>query len=115
MTVEQWLDELINPKQNKEIFCGISLLSAPSTILRRLFSAALFVKVLQSAFMGKRGLFDGDSKRSLSGVLVDGAIDFLKSRNCEVQMDTSVERVDTEGDLVARVVLSSGETFRPEL
>jgi zeta-carotene desaturase len=52
-------------------------------------------------------------KEGLSSVLVNGAVDFLKSRNCEVRMDTSVERVDTEGDIVARVVLSSGENVSP--
>jgi zeta-carotene desaturase len=113
MTVEQWLDELHQPKQNKEYLWNIiaigTLNDSPAIV-----SAALFVKVLQSAFMGKKG----DSsmvipREGLSGVLVDGAIDFLKSRNCEVRMDTSVERVDTEGDLVARIVLSSGENVSP--
>jgi zeta-carotene desaturase len=113
MTVEQWLDGLDQPKENKEYLWNIiaigTLNDSPSIV-----SAALFVKVLQSAFLGKKG----DSsmvipREGLSSVLVDGAIDYLRSRNSEVRMETSVERVVAEGDAVARIVLSSGDIVSP--
>ena len=113
LTVEQWLDRLHQPKENKEYLWNIiavgTLNDSPAVV-----SAALFVKVLQSAFMGKQG----DSSmviphEGLSGVLVDGAVDYLESRNCEVRTGTSVDHVVMEGDIAASVLLSSGDIVSP--
>jgi hydroxysqualene dehydroxylase len=113
MTVEQWLDRLHQPQENKEYLWNIiaigTLNDSPAVV-----SAALFVKVLQSAFMGKRG----DSsmvipRAGLSSVLVDEAVEYLQSRDCEVRTSTSVDRVVVERTVVARVVLSSGENVSP--
>jgi hydroxysqualene dehydroxylase len=113
MTVAQWLDGLHQPKANKDYLWNIiaigTLNDSPAIV-----SAALFVKVLQSAFLGSKT----DSsmvipQEGLSGVLVDGALDFLKRRNSAIQMDTSVERIEVENGAVASVVLSSGESVTP--
>ncbi len=113
MTVAQWLDALHQPKENKEYLWNIiaigTLNDSPAIV-----SAALFVKVLQSAFFGKHA----DSsmvipREGLSGVLVDGAVDYLRSRKSEVRMDTAVDGVVVEGDAVASIVLSSGENVSP--
>ena len=88
MTVAQWLDELHQPKENKVYLWNIiaigTLNDSPVIVL-----AALFAKVLQSAFLGKKT----DSsmvipKEGLSSVLVDGAVNFLKSRGSEIRMGT---------------------------
>ena len=113
MTVMQWLDELHQPRENKEYLWNIiaigTLNDSPSIV-----SAALFVEILQSAFLGN----NADSsmvipREGLSGVLVDGAVDYLRSRNGEVRVDTSVERVTAEGDIVARIFLNSGDIVSP--
>ena len=113
MTVTQWLDRLHQPKENKEYLWNIiaigTLNDSPAIV-----SAALFIKVLQSAFLGK----NTDSsmvipEKGLSSVLVDGAIDFLTSRGSEIQMGTSVDRLVLKGGAVASVLLSSGEAISP--
>ncbi len=113
MTVEQWLDELHQPKENKNYLWNIiaigTLNDSPAVV-----SAALFAKVLQSAFMGKK--VDSSMvipREGLSNVLIDGAVDYVRGRNCEVRTGTSVERVITEGDVAARIVLSSGDIVSP--
>ena len=113
MTVTQWLDALHQPRENKEYLWNIiaigTLNDSPAIV-----SAALFVKVLRSAFLGRHE----DSsmvipKEGLSSVLVDGAVDYLRSRKSEVRMDTTVEGITMEGDAVASIVLSSGENVSP--
>ena len=103
LTVDQWLDRLHQPKENREYLWNIiaigTLNDSPSVV-----SAALFVKVLRSAFMGKKG----DSSmviphEGLSSVLVDGAVEYLNNRNCEVRTGTSVDRILTKGNAVERV------------
>jgi len=113
MTVAQWLDGLHQSKANKDYLWNIiaigTLNDSPAIV-----SAALFVKVLQSAFLGSKT----DSsmvipQEGLSGVLVDGALDFLKRRNSAIQAETSVERIEVENGVVTSVLLSSGENVSP--
>jgi len=113
ITVEQWLDRLHQPKETKDYLwniIAIGTLNDSTSVV----SAALFVKVLQSAFMGKKG----DSsmvipRAGLSSVLVDGAVEYLQSRDCEVRTGTSVDRVVVAEQTVVRVALSSGDIVSP--
>ncbi len=112
-TVEQWLDRLHQPKENKEYLWNIiaigTLNDSPAIV-----SAALFVKVLRSAFLGKKG----DSamvipREGLSDVLVDGAVDYLKHRSCEVRTGVAVDRLAVENNAVVHCVLSTGVAVTP--
>ena len=110
LTVSEWLDQLNQPKVNKKYLWDIlaigTLNDSPSVV-----SAALFVKVLQSAFFGSR--FNSSMivpKRGLSAVLVEPAIDFITRHKGAVWTDVSVDRLVISEGSVAGVMLSSGET-----
>ncbi len=114
LTVSEWLDQLHQPPQNKEYLWNIiaigTLNDSPEIV-----SAALFAKVVRSAFLGK----GKDSSmviptKGLSTLLVDGAIEFLRARDNRVLMNTAVERVAIEKGRVKEVVLSSGESIVPK-
>jgi len=113
ITVSQWLDELHQPAANQKYLWNIiaigTLNDSPAVV-----SAALFAKVLQSAFLGS-GV---DSSmvfpaKGLSRVFGDGAIEFLASHRSSVRLNTSVDRLVVQGDLVSGVRLNTGETVSP--
>jgi zeta-carotene desaturase len=110
MTVAEWLDRLRQPEENKKYLWDIiaigTLNDSPTVV-----SATLFVKVLQSAFFGRRmNSSMVIPRKGLSGVLVDGAKEFLTRHNGAVMTNTAVDRVRTRDGAVVGVVLSSGKT-----
>ncbi|MGA7159420.1 MAG: hydroxysqualene dehydroxylase HpnE [Bacteroidota bacterium] len=113
MTVAEWLDGLHQPTANKEYLWNIiaigTLNDSPSVV-----SAALFVRVLQSAFMGEK--MDSSMvipKEGLSTVLIAGAVEYLRSHDCEVRVGNSVDRLEVKDGSVESVQLSSGEEVFP--
>lgn len=113
ISVAQWLDELHQPAVNQEYLWNIiaigTLNDSPAVV-----SAALFAKVLQSAFLGS----GSDSSmvvptKGLSRVLVDGAIEFLAKHRSSVRLNTSVDRLLVRGGNVSGVLLNTGETVSP--
>ena len=73
ITVAEWLEELKQPEENRKYLWDIIAIGALNDSTDRI-SAALFVKVLKSAFFGSR--FNSSMvipKKGLSTVLIDGA------------------------------------------
>jgi zeta-carotene desaturase len=110
LTVSEWLAQLHQPEVNKKYLWDIlaigTLNDSPSVV-----SAALFVKVLQSAFLGRRvNSSMVIPKKGLSSVLVDPAINFLTQNKSTVLTNTGVDRVVIKEGSVVGIVLNSGET-----
>ncbi len=110
LTVSEWLAQLHQPEVNKKYLWDIlaigTLNDSPSVV-----SAALFVKVLQSAFLGRRvNSSMVIPKKGLSSVLIDPAINFLTQNKSAVLTNAGVDRVVIKEGSVAGVVLNSGET-----
>jgi len=113
ITVTQWLNELHQSEASRKYLWNIiaigTLNESPDVA-----SAALFAKVLQSAFLGS----GADAAmviptKGLSRILVDAAVEFLEQHHSAVLMNTSVDRLVTSGDVVSGIGLSSGETITP--
>jgi zeta-carotene desaturase len=110
LTVSEWLAQLHQPEVNKKYLWDIlaigTLNDSPSVV-----SAALFVKVLQFAFLGRRvNSSMVIPRKGLSSVLVDPAINFLTQNKSVVMTNTGVDRVVIKERSVVGVVLNSGET-----
>jgi zeta-carotene desaturase len=113
VTVDQWLDEMKQPPENKEYLWNIIAIGAlndsPSKI-----SAAMFVKVLKSAFFGsRRNSSMAIPKKGLSSVLVDGAEAFVRRGGGRILLNTSVSRIEIERSAVRSVTLDNGEMMMP--
>ena len=113
MTVTQWLDALHQSKENKESLWNIlaigTLNDSPDMV-----SAALFIKVLRSAFLG--GKLDSSMvipKRGLSPVLVDKGIEYLTRNGGRVCTETTVEKAEVDRGEITKLVLNSGEVIAP--
>ncbi|HTR80204.1 MAG TPA: hydroxysqualene dehydroxylase HpnE [Bacteroidota bacterium] len=113
MTVTQWLDALHQSPENKKYLWNIiaigTLNDSPDVV-----SAALFVKVLKSAFLGK----GNDSSmaipiKGLSKIFVDEALEYLMDHRCAVRMNTQVERIVIENKEATALVLQGGERIVP--
>ena len=113
ITVEQWLDEMKQPPENKEYLWNIIAIGAlndsPADI-----SAAMFVKVLKSAFFGAR---QNSSmvipKRGLSSVLIDGAESYIRLRGGRIVLNSSVKNIEINSNAVESVTLENGEVLIP--
>lgn len=110
ITVSEWLERLRQPADNKKYLWDIiaigTLNDSPDLV-----SAALFVKVLQSAFLGSR--LDSSMvipRKGLSRVFVDPAIEFLIRNNGAVRLNTSVVQLVVRDGAVAGVTLNTRET-----
>lgn len=113
VTVEQWLAEMKQPPENKEYLWNIIAIGAlndsPSAI-----SAAMFVKVLKSAFFGsRRNSSLVIPRKGLSSVLVDGAGAFVRRGGGRILLETAVSNVEIEGNNVRSVTLANGEMLMP--
>ena len=109
-TVSEWLDGLDQPEVNKKYLWDIlaigTLNDSPAVV-----SAALFVRVLQSVFLGRRmNSSMVIPKRGLSALLVDPAIQYLTQNKNRVLTSTGVDRLLINDGSVSGVVLTSGET-----
>jgi len=115
LTVTEWLERLHQPAANREYLWNIiaigTLNDSPDVV-----SAALFAKVLQSAFLGTRT----DSsmvipRKGLSEVFVAGAVRFLNGHNSEVRLTSSIARLSLRGDMISEIELTSGEKIVPRV
>ena len=113
MTVSQWLDSLGQPEENKKYLWDIlaigTLNDSPSVV-----SAALFAKVLRSAFLGT----SSDSsmvipRQGLSRIFVDSAVDYLTKHSGRVMLGKGVGALQVHDGLVNAVSLDDGEKMTP--
>lgn len=114
ITVEQWLNELKQPEENKQYLWNIIAIGAlndsPSVI-----SAALFVTVLQRAFFGsRRNSSMVIPKRGLSPVLIDGAEEYIRNHGGKIILNTSVRNVQIDGNKIRTVMLENGTVVTPK-
>jgi squalene-associated FAD-dependent desaturase len=113
ITVRQWLDACGQPEKNMSALWDIIAIGALNDSTEKI-SAALFVKVLRSAFFGsRRNSSIVIPKRGLSTVLVDGAEEYILQRNGRIMVNTSAGTVQHGVSGIERVHLSNGDTVRP--
>jgi squalene-associated FAD-dependent desaturase len=113
ITVRQWLDALGQTETNKRKLWDIIAIGALNDATDRI-SASLFLKVLQSAFLGNRmNSSMVIPLHGLSSVLVDGAAEFIRHRKGTILLDTSVESIRTENGGIRSVRLSDGTEVHP--
>ncbi len=113
MTVTQWLDSLGQPEENKKYLWDIlaigTLNDSPSVV-----SAALFVKVLRSAFLGTRS----DSSmviptHGLSRIFVDSSVDYLTNRGSRVILGRGIGAIHVQSGVVKTISFDDGEQVTP--
>ncbi|MCK9409900.1 MAG: hydroxysqualene dehydroxylase HpnE [Bacteriovoracaceae bacterium] len=113
ITVKEWLDALGQSERNKRALWDIIAVGALNDSTDKI-SAALFVKVLKSAFFGNRmNASMVIPKAGLSTVLVDGAATYIKKKNGTILLNTSVDNVDINASRIDLVRLNNGETVQP--
>ncbi|NUN70554.1 MAG: FAD-dependent oxidoreductase [Bacteroidetes bacterium] len=113
VTVRQWLDARGQSDANRTKLWDIIAIGALNDATDRI-TAALFLKVLRSAFLGSRM----NSSlvlplRGLSSVLVDGAAEFLQRHGGTVLLNTAAEQVRMENGAVKSVRLTGGLDVQP--
>ena len=114
ITVAEWLDELKQPEENKKYLWDIIAIGALNDSTDRI-SAALFVKVLKSAFFGSRlNSSMVIPKKGLSTVLVDGAVEYIQQRGGIILTNTSVKRIPDITTQITSVELESGDVITPK-
>ncbi|MFA6456535.1 MAG: hydroxysqualene dehydroxylase HpnE [Bacteroidota bacterium] len=115
ISVATWLDELGQPEENKKYLWDIIAIGALNDSTEKI-SAALFVKVLKSAFFGRR---KNSSmvipKKGLSDVLVSGAEKCILSYKNTILLNTSVHHIDCHHSGISIVQLSNGDTVLPRV
>lgn len=113
ITVSQWLEEQGQSPYLRQLLWDVIAIGALNDTTDKI-SAALFVKVLRSAFFGDRNNASFVwPKKGLSTVLVDPAERFLTERGTRILKGTGVTSMAMDGDHIVAVVLDSGETVRP--
>lgn len=113
ISVSQWLDEMNQSEENKQYLWDIIAIGALNDSTERI-SAALFVKVLRSAFLGSRKNASMIiPKKGLSTVLVDGAVKFLRQRNGKIVLNSTIEKYEIQDSRITNVLLSNMETLHP--
>ncbi|MBI2429389.1 MAG: FAD-dependent oxidoreductase [Ignavibacteriales bacterium] len=119
ISVSQWLEELGQPEENRKYLWDIIAIGALNDSLEKV-SAALFAKVIKTAFFGSRkNASMVIPKNGLSTVLVDKAIEFIEKRGGKILLNTSVERFHDSGfpprraGRIQDVVLSNGNKIQP--
>jgi squalene-associated FAD-dependent desaturase len=114
ITVAQWLNETKQPSANKKYLWNIIAIGALNDVPEKI-SAALFVKVLKSAFFGKR---KNSSimipKSGLSTVLVEGAEKHIVTNGGTILTNTSVKRIEIKNSTIQSVELDSGAVVNPK-
>lgn len=113
ITVRQWLDALGQTDANKAKLWDIIAVGALNDATDRI-SASLFLKVLQSAFLGsRRNSSMVLPLHGLSSVLVDGAAEYIRQRKGTILLNSSVENIVMENGAIQRVRLSDGTDVHP--
>ncbi|MEW6062645.1 MAG: hydroxysqualene dehydroxylase HpnE, partial [Bacteroidota bacterium] len=114
MSVSQWLEELGQPEENRKYLWDVIAIGALNDSLHKV-SAALFAKVIKTAFFGSR---KNSSmvipKKGLSAVLIDQAARFIESKGGEILLNTSVEKIHQAEESIRQVTLDSGQTVTPK-
>jgi zeta-carotene desaturase len=114
ITVAEWLRELKQPEENRKYLWDIIAIGALNDSTDRI-SAALFVKVLKSAFFGSR--FNSSMvipKKGLSTVLIDGAVSYVQKRGGRVLKNNSIKQISDIVSSISSVELESGEVITPK-
>lgn len=120
MTVSEWLRSLHQSEENRKYLWDILAIGALNDVPDRV-SAALFVKVLQAAFLGKRSNSAmAIPRKGLSKIFGEPAADFLRAHGGDVRMNTAVEHLTVHGNRISEVQLSplagssTGEIIVPD-
>ncbi|MDD8017177.1 MAG: hydroxysqualene dehydroxylase HpnE [Bacteroidota bacterium] len=115
ISVRQWLDELRQSEENKKYLWDIIAIGALNDSTDRI-SAALFAKVLKTAFFGSR---ENSSmmipQYGLSSVLVNGAVEFIQRNGGKVMLNTGVQSVKNTASKIHAVQLQTGEVLKPKV
>lgn len=114
ITVTQWLDEMKQPAANRKFLWEIIAIGALNDVPEKI-SAALFVKVLKSAFFGKRS---NSSiiipKKGLSSLLVESAEQFITEHGGTILTNTSVKKISVDYTTIFSVELDAGIIIKPK-
>ena len=114
ITVAQWLDELKQPEENKKYLWDIIAIGALNDSTDKI-SAALFVKVLKSAFFwDRKNSSMVIPKKGLSAVLIDGAVEYIKKKGGRILTNSPSKQITIDHSHVTRVTLTSGEVITPK-
>jgi hydroxysqualene dehydroxylase len=113
MTVTQWLNELHQPDECKKYLWDIiaigTLNDAPEYV-----SAALFAKVLKSAFFGPRiNSSMVVPRKGLDKIFVEPSLQYIQSHDGAVLTNVAVTSVEVRDGQVTSVTLGSGEVLTP--
>lgn len=114
ITVAQWLDEMKQPNANKKFLWDIIAIGALNDVTDKI-SAAMFVKVLQSAFFGAR--LNSSiivPQRGLSTVLVEGAEKHIIDNAGRILTNTSIKKIEIQHSVIQNVELDTGESIIPK-
>jgi len=125
ISVAQWFDELGQPAESRKYLWDILAIGALNDSTEKV-SAALFAKVLKTAFFGSRkNASMVIPKRGLSAVLVDKAIEFIEKRDGSVALNSGVRKIEIQklnfsAEALAKaeignVELDSGEVIKPKM
>lgn len=114
ISVSQWLDELGQPEVNRKYLWDIIAIGALNDSLDKV-SAALFAKVIKTAFFGSRmSASMVIPKKGLSTVLVDKAREFIERRGGTILLNTTVEEIHVSGFKIQDVKLIDGNRIKPK-
>ncbi len=114
MTVTQWLDEMNQPTANRKFLWEIIAIGALNDIPDKI-SAALFVKVLKSAFFGKR--INSSiiiPKKGLSTLLIDRAEQYILNHGGTILTNTPVKKISVDYTTILSVELEPGVIIKPK-
>lgn len=113
LTVTQWLEKLHQPEENKKYLWNIIAIGALNDLPEKI-SAALFAKVLKTAFFWRR---KNSSmvlpKEGLSSVFVDPAVQYIQKHGGEVRTSLGVKKIVLQNNAVLEIMLENGEQIFP--
>ncbi len=114
ITAAQWLDEMRQPSANKKYLWDIIAIGALNDVPEKI-AAALFVKVLKSAFFGKRMNSSIVIPTSgLSTVFVEGAEKQIVKNGGRILTNTSIKKVTIQNSTIQSVELDSDAVVNPK-
>jgi squalene-associated FAD-dependent desaturase len=114
ISVAQWLEELGQPEENRKYLWDIIAIGALNDATDKV-SAALFAKVIKTAFFGSRKNASMIiPKKGLSAVLVDGAVAFIEKRGAQILLNTSVRKLQYAESRIQEVELNNGRRITPK-
>ena len=115
ISVAQWFDELGQPEESRKYLWDVLAIGALNDSTEKI-SAALFAKVLKTAFFGSQ---ENASmvipKKGLSGVLVEKAAEYIEKHGGKILLNASVKKIGTGKFAIENVELESGEILKPKV